>query len=130
MEASGLGIQGLRADLLGFHIAELEGGEIKEIACRESYRPEGLLRSVATLPDARGQGIGRALVGAVETTAAAEGLQRLFLLTMDAAEYFGGLGYHPVPRDTAGVHMQASVQFAQMCPSSVITMMRVLVRDG
>lgn len=124
MRASGLAIQGLRADLLGFHLAESADGVLQGVACLEYYGPEGLLRSVATLPEARGQGIGRALVGAVEATATAEGLQRLFLLTMDAAEYFARLGYRPVPRNSAGVHMQASVQFSQMCPSSAVTMMR------
>lgn len=126
MKAAGLAIQGVRADLLGFHLAESPEGSVLGVACLEYYGREGLLRSVGTHPDARGQGIGQDLVRAVESTAVAEGLQRMVLLTTDAMAWFTRLGYIPVPWDSAGVYVQRSSQFAGGCPTSAVAMIRSL----
>lgn len=51
------------------------------------------LASVFVSPDARGQGIGAALVGAIEAAAARLGTERLWLFTPDRQRLYAALGW-------------------------------------
>lgn len=55
----------------------------------------GEIRTVATLPEVHGQGIGRAVCAAIITEARRLGLRRLFVLTFEVT-FFAGLDFHPV----------------------------------
>jgi amino-acid N-acetyltransferase len=82
------------------------------------YGANALLRSVAVASTAQGSGLGRTLVDIAERDAAAIGVQRLFLLTIGATDYFTALGYHKVERAAAPAPVQASSQFSTLCPAS------------
>ncbi|EEA02468.1 GCN5-related N-acetyltransferase [Burkholderia sp. H160] len=97
-----------------FHEIE-QDGQILGCAGLEVYGTDAILRSVAVTPSARGGGLGRALVGIAERDAAALGVQRLFLLTTNAARYFSRIGYRPCARSTAPPPVQASSQFSRLC---------------
>jgi amino-acid N-acetyltransferase len=84
----------------------------------ELYPPVGLLRSLAVAPSFRGHGFARALVEFAEAFSASHGVNTLFLLTTTAAPFFQALGYAPASRNTAPAAIQATSQFAGLCPAS------------
>jgi amino-acid N-acetyltransferase len=77
-----------------------------------------LLRSLAVDPAHRGKGLAAQLVAFGEANARAQGVERLFLLTTTAAPYFTRLGYQPADKCTAPPAIQATAQFAGLCPTS------------
>lgn len=109
-----------------FHLVERDG-QILGCAGLEVYGTDALLRSVAVAPSMRDSGLGRALVGIAERDAAAIGVQRLFLLTTTAADYFSRIGYQPCDRNAVPLHVQASAQFSGLCPASAVCMSKELL---
>jgi amino-acid N-acetyltransferase len=110
-----------------FHLAE-QDGRILGCAGLEVYGTDGLLRSVAVTPSMRHNGLGRALVGIAERDAAAIGVQRLFLLTTTAADYFSRIGYRACDRNAAPSLVQtSSSQFSGVCPASAVCMSKELL---
>lgn len=105
-------------------VAEREG-RIVGVAGVERHGAHGLLRSVAVTPPMRGAGLGATLVADRLAWADAQGIQSLFLLTMDAKRYFARHGFVGVERSTAPPEIQTSSQFAGSCPSSAALMQRV-----
>jgi len=57
------------------------------------------LADLLVLPDFRGKGIGRALVGRVEEQAASLGYRRLYLFTEDRTSLYRSLGWHDHHRE-------------------------------
>lgn len=86
----------------------------------------GLLRSLAVAPEARGGGVGRALVAAAEDRARRGGLRTLFLLTTSAEPFFARLGYQRIAREDAPEAVRRTSQFAGLCPASAVLMMKSL----
>lgn len=84
----------------------------------EPYGQEGLLRSLALLPARRGQNLGKLLVGHLEVCARQAGIERLFLLTTTAADFFRRLGYEETARMAATEKVQGSAEFQSLCPST------------
>lgn len=110
------------ADLSPASPAQLFGvrldGTLAAVVGLELYAPFGLLRSLAVTPACRRRGLARALTAFAESFAAAHGVESLFLLTTDAAEFFLKLGYSPLPREAAPPPIQATSQFSGLCPAS------------
>lgn len=94
----------------------------------EGDGPDLLLRSVAVPPPARGRGLGRAVVRALEAEATRLGAVRLHLLTDTAARFFEGLGYRPAERAAAPPAIAATAQFASLCPASAAYLVKTLAR--
>lgn len=84
----------------------------------EQYGAAGLLRSVVVHDSVRGQGVGRALVEERLERARKLELTRVYLLTTTAAAYFRALGFTPAERGDAPAELQASAEFAGVCPAS------------
>lgn len=85
-----------------------------------------LLRSLAVAGSMRGQGLGRELVAHAEALARDMGMHRLFLLTTDAAAWFARQGYAVSSREDAPAALQATAQFASLCPASATLMSKPL----
>jgi amino-acid N-acetyltransferase len=109
-----------------FLIADDENGH--PVACigLEAYGSDALLRSLAVSQAMRGRGVGRALVIAVEDTARATGVRRLYLLTTTASDFFLQAGYDVINRVEAPDALQLSSQFSELCPASAVCMSKTL----
>jgi len=83
-----------------------------------------LLRSVVVLPARRGSGLGRALIDALLREAKGAGGKRVWLLTTDAADFFGHLGFERKDRGEAPAVVTQSRQFTALCPASAMVMAR------
>ncbi|MCB2222576.1 MAG: GNAT family N-acetyltransferase [Actinobacteria bacterium] len=92
----------------------------------EIHDGHGLLRSLVVDDGFRSMGIGRGLVAAAEAAAGARGLDALTLLTEGAAGYFEPLGYQGVARDAVPGPLQASSEFAGLCPDDATAMTKPL----
>ena len=82
----------------------------------EQFGRVGLLRSLVVDARCRAAGIGRELVCALEATAADRGVVELWLLTIDANEYFAGCGYTIRQRVDAPVAIRETPEFSTLCP--------------
>ena len=78
----------------------------------ELFGTAGLLRSLAVAPDFRGGGLGTRLCRALIRRATELGVERLFLLTVDAEPFFARLGFVECERASAPANLAASRQFA------------------
>lgn len=94
----------------------------------EGEGPDVLLRSVTIAPAARGRGHGLALVDAIADEAVTRGVERLWLLTLDAAGFFEKAGFTRVPRATAPPAIAATAEFVSLCPATAVCMARPLGR--
>ncbi|MBK4720220.1 GNAT family N-acetyltransferase [Azospirillum sp. YIM DDC1] len=94
----------------------------------EVYERDGLLRSVVVLPERRRKGNGRMVAEAICHEAVMLGLNRLWLLTTDAAGLFERIGFEWAERSEAPPGIRASAQFAGLCPASAVCLRRDLVQ--
>jgi len=85
-----------------------------------------LLRSVVVAPEHRGKGVGEALVHAVVSEAAAQGVRELWLLTETAEPFFSRLGFERVDRAHAPENIAATSEFTTLCPVSAACMKKAL----
>ena len=121
----GLPFDGVPDHLNAFLVA-LDQGRLTGSVGVERYGADGLLRSLAVHPDYRGRSLGTHLTRRALREARRLGLRRVFLLTETASEYFLRLQFRRVPRQQAPPAVQASVEFASVCPETAICMERRL----
>ena len=128
LSASGLPTADLDPALLRDFIVALDAGELIGVVGLERHGDDALLRSLAVAPGWRGQGLGHALLEAAEARAAALGIRSLTLLTQGAAPLFAARGYAAVARAQAPAAVQASAEFASLCPADSTCMTKSLAR--
>ncbi len=104
-----------------------KNGHLLGVVGIETYDTEGLLRSLAVTPAARGTGLGLRLVSEAESWAAVHGIKVLYLLTTTADEFFIRLGYESIARDLAPTSIAATTEFDKLCPAASVFMRKVLV---
>ena len=85
-----------------------------------------LLRSIVVAPGRRNTGLGRAILGLLESQARALGVVRLHLLTTTAAPFFAANGYDAADRATAPASIAVSAEFASLCPASAAYLVKSL----
>lgn len=112
--------------LRDFVVAEGEGGLVVGSVGLETYDSIALLRSLAVAPTVRNAGMGSQLLAHVESLARDTGISELWLLTTTASEFFRRKDYVDVKRSTAPPEMQATTQFAQLCPASAVCMRKII----
>lgn len=128
-----LGAHGLPADditpamLADFRVAERDGEPCGLVGLQRAG-DVALLRSLAVAHQARGRGLGAALVAEAEGVAAGLGVRTLYLLTTDAAPFFARLGYVAIPRSDAPEGIRATAQFSSICCGSATLMTKVIAR--
>ena len=125
LRAQTLPVAGVAEHFADFLVAESNGDLVGVIGV-ERYGGAGLLRSVVTSDAARGTGVGRARVAALEARCRAQGVRELVLLTETAAEWFPRFGYERVERRDVPEAVRHSVEFTSACPASAVAMRKVL----
>ena len=90
----------------------------------EPYGKDALLRSVVTLPEVRGHGFGSQIAAFLIGYARLRGVERVWLLTTGAAEFFRMLGFGETERASAPDAIRATTEFASLCPATAICMSR------
>jgi N-acetylglutamate synthase-like GNAT family acetyltransferase len=125
LEPAGLPRAGVAESLGHFFVLESEQG-IVATAGLESYDGVGLLRSVVVAPSHRGRGLAGRLCQRVGEHARTLGHEALYLLTLDAQEFFAGHGFQRVAREEAPECIRGSQEFSELCPDSATLMRRVL----
>ncbi len=121
-----LPVEGLDAQFAeSFCVAE-NNGKIVGLAGIEVYGCYGLLRSVAVSPARQGKSIAKALVEERLCWANRSGLTDVYLLTIDAGQYFERFGFYYIDRDKAPSEIRKSSEFSTICPESAILMVRSL----
>jgi amino-acid N-acetyltransferase len=125
--SAGLPVEDLdTAPGLRFWVAE-ESGEIAGAIGLEARGRAGLLRSLAVAPSYRQQGLGSALVEALEREAPADGVAELVLLTQTAAEFFNRRGFEVVDRSTVPEEIRQCAEFRTLCPASALCMVKASI---
>ena len=121
---AGLPVEDLSAEHLVF-VAEAGGRFVGAIGL-ESFGELGLLRSLVVLAEARANGAGRRLVTALEGYACEQGMEALWLLTIDADRYFERLGDRVMERSVAPAAIRTTAEFSGLCPGDAVLMSKVL----
>lgn len=93
----------------------------------EPYGEAALLRSLAVAQPQQGQKWGSRLVAQLESAAKGSGIKALYLLTTTAREFFAARGYQVINRRDAPEALQASREFASLCPDTAVCMVKTLV---
>lgn len=94
----------------------------------ELHGVEGVLRSLAVDEARRGAGIGAMLTEVVLEHARVCGVERVFLLTTTAEQYFARRGFRKTTREEASPGVRSSIEFREACPASATAMMLDLRR--
>ena len=92
----------------------------------ELFDTDGLLRSVAVESSKREKGYGSAIVAALESKAREAGVERLYLLTTTASDFFAARGYSEIDRTEPPERIRETTQFSDLCPSSAVCMRKSL----
>lgn len=92
----------------------------------EIHGGDALLRSIVILPPLRRRGVGRTIVGLLETEAALRGASVVWLLTTETAAFFEQLGYAACEHVQAPQAIRATVEFAWLAPVSATLMRKSL----
>ena len=125
LQEAGLPVKDLSAETLAL-IAEID--EIFQgVIGVELFGKAALLRSLAVAASARGAGIGPALVTALETACMTDGVDELWLLTIDADAFFVSLGYETRERSEAPKAIRNTEEFSGLCPGDAVLMSKQLL---
>jgi amino-acid N-acetyltransferase len=125
LKGAGLPTADLRTSDLQIWLVESENGPVGVIALQR-FGSEGLLRSLAVIPEFRERGVGRRLVARLENDARADGVKQLVLLTETAERFFRNLGYSVIDRSSVGEAPKRSSEFQSLCPVSAVCMSKTL----
>lgn len=105
------------------------GGELFGAVGLEAFGEVALLRSLVVAGDARSAGLGGRLVAALEDDARRSGIVALWLLTIDADDYFIRLGYRVRDRSEAPDAIRGTAEFSELCPGTAALMSKRLQGD-
>ncbi len=126
LEQAGLPTRDLAASKAEFTVLS-DGERIVAAGALQRLGSAALLRSVIVAGDRRGAGLGRAIVQQLEKLALAARIDRLFLLTQSAEEFFAREGYRVIERIEVPQEVQRSEEFRSLCPDSATCMVKLLI---
>jgi amino-acid N-acetyltransferase len=105
-------------------IVAVEGDALQGSVGLEVFDSAALLRSLAVRTGRRRAGLGGRLFELALDLAKEKRIEKLFLLTTSAVAFFARRGFETIDRDVAPEAVRQSRQFADLCPSSAVCMVR------
>ena len=126
LRAAGLPAADFSDEFIGNFLVATAGPSVVGCIGLEPFANVGLLRSLVVDPDYRGGGLGRLLVSELEAHARRGGIRELWLLTIDADQFFFGLGYRVRKREQAPDGIRRTEEFSLLCPDDAILMKKRL----
>lgn len=112
-----------------FFVAESERGIIGVCGIEQCEGSVALLRSLGVMPGYRKQRIGRRLIHRAISHVQDRGIERLFVLTESATDYFQNSGFIAQERKSAPNELKGSLSLGGHTPSSALLLVRVLRPD-
>ena len=88
----------------------------------ESHAYDALLRSLVVPVQHRHVGVGRRILSALVFRLRQDKVERIWLLTNDAAEFFEKQGFVRRPRTAAPAVIAGTREFSSLCPASALLM--------
>ncbi len=125
LAGEGLPQGGVAEGITHFRVLD-DGHGVIATAGIEAHGASVLLRSVVVAPAHRGRGLARRLIVRMLQHVRELGHDSLYLLTMDADEYFAGLGFTRVTRDEAPEEIRRCQQYREQCPDSAVLMRKAV----
>ena len=116
-----LPIEDINQELAHFFIVKQQGLPVGVIGM-EQYGEYGLLRSMATDPAHRNNGIASSLVTELFNYGKRLGLKEMYLLTETAENYFTKKGFQKINRDQVPATIKQSAEFSHLCPTTAVVM--------
>jgi N-acetylglutamate synthase-like GNAT family acetyltransferase len=113
--------EGVAEHFHSFFVAEGEGGRIVASAGLELRGDAALLRSLVVAADARGAGVGAAVLRRA-LHEAEDRAGRIYALTTTAEGYLARFGFEPVPRAELPAQLFESRELQDACPASAAVM--------
>ena len=110
-------------DLKHFLLAR-DGADVVGMVGLEIQANNALLRSLAVKQGYRKKGLATLLVEKIEAYARNLNIDRLYLLTVTAEEFFKKCDFQPVRRQTAPPGIQNTAEFKDLCPASAVFMVK------
>ena len=126
LQTAGLPVDDLSAELVENFFVATSDTRIVGLIGLEPFPGIGLLRSLVVDPGSRGGSVGRLLVAELEASARRRGISELWLLTIDADQYFSTLGYRARDRGRAPQAIRGTAEFSSLCPGDAVLMMKTL----
>jgi amino-acid N-acetyltransferase len=126
LESAGLPIDGLDDHWRTFIVAR-DGDRLVGCGGSEAYHVVALIRSIAVVPEYRGNGLGRRIVRQLLDRLASRGLREFYLLTTDAEDYFRKRGFKTIDRDEVHPQLLSSREFQGACPDTATCMRLVMM---
>ena len=111
----------INKELSHFFIVKQSGLPVGVIGM-EKYGEYGLLRSMATDPAYRNNGIAASLVTQLFKYGKSLGLKEMYLLTETAESYFAKRGFQRIKREETPAAIKQSAEFSHLCPSTAVVM--------
>lgn len=122
LKEAGLPVADLTPDSFkSFFVAATESTIVGLIGL-ESFSRTGLLRSLVVEKSYRGFGLGHRLVDELERAAIDRGITEMWLLTIDADQFFAQLGYSVSDRAAAPDVIAKTPEFSSLCPGDAVLM--------
>jgi len=126
LSAAGLPSADLTAAHLSVFLVAVTNGAPIGMVGIERIGSIALMRSLVVDPGSRSVGVGGRLVRELEFLAKSHGVIELWLLTIDADEYFSKLHYERRQRSEAPVDIQGTEEFSSLCPGDAVLMSKLL----
>ncbi|WP_336518391.1 arsenic resistance N-acetyltransferase ArsN2 [Pollutibacter soli] len=115
------------ADELTHFFVAMEDDRVVGTIGLELYDNNGLLRSLMVKQGYRNYNVAGSLINELEILSKNLRLEKLYLLTETAENYFSKKGYVRIERKDAPASLQKSSEFSHACPSSAALMVKSII---
>ena len=105
----------------------LDNDEVTGTGGLEFFKDCALLRSVSVKKNVQKVGLGKFIVEELEKITKGKGINRLYLLTTTAEDFFTKLGYKIIDRKELPIEIKNTTEFTSVCPSTASVLRKLLL---